>query len=320
MIKAEIKDLELAEHLRSLPKDEMAVFVMADGRIRGAFFHGTRFVNQARLQHNLGILETMVFGQAVLCGSLMLPLMKGKEHTTLRYEVDGPAKGFSVEVDSKGTVRGYLFNEHIPVEKPLENWNLKPFLGKGTLTVSTIHEGDKNPYTSSVPVDSGNIALDIASYYNQSEQISSAFNTGIQLDKKGRVVGAGGLFLQIMPETGGKRGSGASKSTSADKDADQDLISRAEMAFKTAPSIGQWFSEKGTIEDFVYGLFREFKPSIAVRRNVTFDCPCSEKTYLDYIRHLPADQIDDIKKNGPDPIEITCRNCGSVYRIPVSEL
>lgn len=171
-----------------------------------------------------------------------------------------------------------------------------------------------------MPVDSGNIALDIASYYNQSEQISSAFNTGIQLDKKGRVVGAGGLFLQIMPETGGKRGSGASKSTSADKNADQDLISRAEMAFKTAPSIGQWFSEKGTIEDFVYGLFREFKPSIAVCRNVTFDCPCSEETYLDYMKHLPTDQIDDIKKNGPDPIEITCRNCGSVYRIPVSEL
>lgn len=320
MIKAEIKDLELLEHLRSLPKDEMAIFVMAEGRIRGAFFHGTRFVNQARAQHNLGILETMIFGQATLCGALMLPLMKGKEHSTLRYEVDGPAKGFSVEVDSKGTVRGYLFNEHIPVEKPLENWDLKPFLGSGTLSVSTIHEGDKNPYTSSVAVDSGNIAMDLASYYNQSEQLSSAFNTGIQLDKKGRVIGAGGLFLQIMPETGGKRGNGAAKSSSADKTADQDLISRAEMAFKTAPSIGQWFSEKGAIEDFVYGLFREFKPTIAVRRNVTFDCPCTEETYLNYIKHLPAGQLADIKKNGPDPLEVVCRNCGSVYHIPVSKL
>ncbi len=320
MIKAEIKDLELLEHLKALPKDEMAVFVMAEGRLRGAFFHGTRFVNQARAQHNLGILETMIFGQAALCGALMLPLMKGKEHSTLRYDGNGPAQGFSVETDSKGTVRGYLFNEHIPVEKPLENWDLKPFLGTGTLSVSTIHEGDKNPYTSSVSVDSGNIALDLASYYNQSEQISSAFNTGIQLDKKGRVVGAGGLFLQVMPETGGKRGTGAAKSSSADKDSDQDLISRAEMAFRTAPSIGQWFSEKGTIEDFVYGLFREFKPTIAVRRNVTFDCPCTEENYLNYIKHLPADQLADIKKNGPDPLEVVCRNCGSVYHIPVAKI
>lgn len=320
MIKAEIKDLELLEHINKLPKDEMAIFVMAEGRIRGALFHGTRFVNQARAQHNLGILETMIFGQASLCGALMLPLMKGKEHATFRYEVNGPAQGFSVEVDSKGSVRGYLFNEHIPVEKPLENWDLKPFLGNGTLSVSTIHEGDKNPYTSSVSVDSGNIALDLASYYNQSEQLSTAFNTGIQLDKKGRVIGAGGLFLQIMPETGGKRGSGAAKSSSADKKSDEELISRAELAFKTAPSIGQWFSENGTIEDLVYGLFREFKPIIAVRRKVTFDCPCSKEKYLNYIKHFPKEQIEDIKTNGPNPLEIVCKNCGSIYYIPTSEI
>lgn len=320
MIKAEIKDLELVEHIKSLPKDEMAIFVMAEGRIRGALFHGTRFVNQARAQHDLGILETMIFGQGALCGALMIPLMKGKEHATLRYEVEGPAQGFSVEADSKGTVRGYLFNEHITVETPLENWNLKPFLGNGTLSVSTIHQGDKNPFTSSVAVDSGNIAQDLAYYYKQSEQLSTAFNTGIQLDKKGRVIGAGGLFLQIMPETGGKRGSGASKSSSADKTVDEELISRAEMAFSTAPSIGQWFSENGTIEDLVYGLFREFKPIIALRRNVTFDCPCSEETYLNYIKHFPSEQIADIKKNGPDPLEVVCRNCGSVYHIPVSKI
>ena len=42
MIKAQINDKELVEHIESLPKDEMAVFVMADGRVRGALFHGTR--------------------------------------------------------------------------------------------------------------------------------------------------------------------------------------------------------------------------------------------------------------------------------------
>ena len=26
-------------------------------------------------------------------------------------------------------------------------------------------------------------------------------------------------------------------------------------------------------------------------------------------------ELEDIKKNGPDPLEITCRNCGSVYKI-----
>ena len=104
MIKAQIEDKELLEHLASIEKDEMAVFVMADGRIRGALFHGTNFVNQMRAQHKTGILETMVLGQASLCAALMMPTMKGQEHISWRYECDGPAKGFAVEADSTGYV------------------------------------------------------------------------------------------------------------------------------------------------------------------------------------------------------------------------
>ena len=203
MIKAKILDTELLQHLQALPADEMSIFVLAEGRVRGALFSGTTFVNQMRAQHNLGILETMVFGQASLCGALLIPTMKGKEHLTWRYEIDGPAQGFSIEADSTGYVRGYLFEDKIPVEKPLENWDLSPFLGKGTLTMATIHEGDKRPFTSSVAVENCNIAKDLAFYFSQSEQIQTAFNSSIQMDKQGRVIGAGGLFLQVMPQIGG---------------------------------------------------------------------------------------------------------------------
>ena len=319
MKKIEIADKELVEKINALPKDEMAVFVMADGRIRGALFHGTRFVNQMRAQHNLGILESLVLGQASLCAALMIPLMKGQEHLCWKYDVDGPAAGFSVEADSTGYVRGFLYNEHIPVDKPLENWDLKPFLGTGSMSVSRIHKEDSAPHISTVEVNSGNIAEDLAWYYKQSEQISTAFNTGIQFDRQGRVIGAGGMFLQVMPETGGRNNSGASKSSSSDAEADGQFLARVEMAFKTAPSLGQWFSEGGKIEDIVYGLFREFTPSIALRRDIRYDCPCSEETFANYIKMLPKQERDDILRK-KEPLEIQCRNCGSVYTISVEKL
>lgn len=319
MKKIEIADKELVEKINALPKDEMAVFVMADGRIRGALFHGTRFVNQMRAQHNLGILESLVLGQASLCAALMIPLMKGQEHLCWKYDVDGPAAGFSVEADSTGYVRGFLYNEHIPVDKPLENWDLKPFLGTGSMSVSRIHKEDSAPHISTVEVNSGNIAEDLAWYYKQSEQISTAFNTGIQFDRQGRVIGAGGMFLQVMPETGGKNNSGASKSSSSDAEADGQFLARVEMAFKTAPSFGQWFSEGGKIEDIVYGLFREFTPSVALRRDIRYDCPCSEETFANYIKMLPKQERDDILRK-KEPLEIQCRNCGSVYTISVEKL
>ena len=298
MIKAQIQDQKLLTHLQNLPKDDMVVFVLADGRARGALFHGTHFVNQMRAQHNTGILETMVLGQASLCGALLLPTLKGKEHVTWRYEVDGPAEGFSVEVDSTGYVRGYLFTDNIPVEKPLENWDLSPFLGKGTMSMSTLFEGDKNPYVSSIQIDKRNIAQDLVQFFDQSVQTKTAFNTGIQMDKQGRVIGAGGLFLQLMPDMGGTKGD---KLSTADISDDQ-LIDKLEIAFKTLPSLGKWFSEGQKIEDLVYGLFREFKPSIALHRDVRYDCPCSKDLYLSHIRNLPSYELFDIRKNGPDPL------------------
>jgi len=320
MNKAEITDSELVAQINSLAKDEMDVFVMADGRVRGALFHGTRFVNQMRAQHNLGILETMVLGQGCLCGALLIPMMKGRGRLAWKYEVDGPAKGFSVESDSAGSVRGFLLTDHIPVDKPLDNWDLSPFLGEGKMTFITKREDDKVPQTSTVDVHNKNIALDLAYYFDQSEQIRTAFNTSIQMDKQGRVIGAGGLFLQVMPNTGGTKKLGSQVASSADWNDDEELLSKVEVAFKTLPSLGSWFSEGNKIDDLVYGLFREFKPAIAVHRSIKYDCPCTEEMYINYIRSLPKNQLDDIKKNGPDPLEVICHNCGSVYHIPTSKL
>lgn len=328
MIHAPITDTELTAHLDSLEKDGMSVFVMADGRIRGALFNGSTFVNVMRAQHNLGILETMILGQACLCGALLIPTMKGREHTVFKYDTNGPAAGFSVEADSTGYVRGFLLQNPVPVDKPLESWDLSPFFGPGSLTISRFTEGSRLPQTGSVEIKYRNIAQDLAWYFHQSEQVNTAFNTSIMMDRQGRVTGAGGLFLQIMPETGGKRkakaaakagASAAAGATTAFK-SDDELLDAVEAALDAAPQLGQWFSEKGNREDIIYGLFREFNPSVAVDRSVVFDCPCSEDVYRQHIRNLGAEELADIRKNGPDPLEIICHNCGSVYHIPVSSL
>ena len=86
MIKAPITDQELSTYLDSLEADKLRVFTMANGRVRGALFHGTRFVNQIRAQHNLGILETYILGQASLCAALTIPMMKDLEHNVIKYE------------------------------------------------------------------------------------------------------------------------------------------------------------------------------------------------------------------------------------------
>lgn len=52
-----------------------------------------------------------------------------------------------------------------------------------------------------------------------------------------------------------------------------------------------------------------------LERDVIFDCPCSKEHYVDAVRHLPAAELADIIAHDADPLEITCHNCGSVYKI-----
>lgn len=327
MIKQEITDKKTLEHLANIEKDGMSVFIMADGRFRGAFFNGTELINQMRVQHNLGILETMVLGQGILCAAMMIQTMKGKEHIVFKYETDGDAKGFSVEVDSTGYVRGYLLNNPIPIDKPLESWDLAPFFGNGgTVTITRYIEGAKEPQTGTTEILYKNIAKDLTWFFLQSEQINTAFNTSIQFDKEGRVIGAGGLFLQSIPVYGGKKTDSQPKKEGQDKIADfanmaqDELLQRAENAFRAMPSIGQWFADKGTREDVVYGLFREFDPKVVVERDIIFDCPCSSEGFAQQIKYLPKTELDAIIAEDPDPIEVFCNNCGSVHKIYKSML
>lgn len=318
MVKAEITDKQLLKHLDSIHKDEMTIFVMADGQIRGAFLNGTRLVNQMRANHHLGILETYILGQAELCAALMIPTMKGREHVTLHYETNGPAVGFGVEADSTGYVRGHLLQNPIPVEKPLENWDLSPFFGEGTLTVSRMGEGMKTPQVGMTSVLYKNIAMDLSHYFAQSEQIHTAFNTSIQFDGSGRVIGAGGMFLQVMPKAGGKSLLKTEQVENEGEDRDEEsekLLIKVENAFKAMPSIGKWFADGGDMEDVIYGLFREFNPSAVLSRDIIFDCPCSTDYYAQQIKHLPAAELEDIINRDPEPLEIVCHNCGSVYKI-----
>ncbi|MEL3905996.1 MAG: Hsp33 family molecular chaperone HslO [Treponema sp.] len=326
MIYAPIEDLELQQHLTGLEQDGLHIFTAADGLFRGGLFHGTQFVNRMRAQHRLGILETMVLGQASLCAALMIQTMKGRESLQFRYETDGIARGFSVEANSLGSVRGYLLQNPIPLDTPLESWDLAPFFGKGTITVSRFRESghEKSPetYTGVAEIKYRNIAKDLTWYFHQSEQINTAFNTGIRFDSAGRVIGAGGFFIQRMPAIGGIRpaiGGVLNQQDTVTEGTYDELTIRMERAFSACPPLGDWFSERGNCEDIIFGLLREFNPQTIAMRSIVFDCPCSKEHYRNALVKLPPSELTALKK-GSAPIEIVCRNCSSTYTIPLDEL
>lgn len=302
MIKKNIEDKELAEHLSKLPEDGRQVSLLADGQIRLTALGGTTMVNQMRANHNLGILETLVLGQAYVAAGLMASSVKGNDRIQLSVECGGPIAGVYVESWACGAVRGYLKNNPIHIEKPLESQDLSMLYGPGFISVTKLLEGSRTPFTGQVMMQYGNLAKDLALYYNESEQTPTMFSLGIHFDQKGRVDGAGGLFIQAMPGC------------------DEQVLEKLQAASAALPSIGKAIAKGMTLKDYCIQNFSDYGIQFLAEEPIGFSCPCNRENFTYFLSKLPENEKKEILENGPFPLELECFNCGTTYSFDESEV
>jgi len=295
MIKAALAGESLKDRLLASAKDRIYKFLLAGGDVRGAILHGTRMVNEMRANHELGILETLVLGRAYLGIGLMSANLKGSDAVSLKIECSGPIKGLTVEANAFGEVRGFLKNVPIPIDKPMENFDLSPFFGAGFLSVIRYIEDAKHPFTGQIALEYGNIAQDLANYFLKSEQIPTAFNLSIKYDRSGEVTGAGGLFLQAMPG------------------ADDSLAEELEELVIQLPSLGDVFTDGREPEDLIQTVFKNYSPRFMDNQRIEFMCHCSPGRMRQVLMTLPVDELNDIRDNGPFPLEMRCHYCNTQY-------
>ncbi len=302
MIKQTITDNRLNTHLAKIEADNIDIFLLNNGTIRGALLHGTKMINQMRVNHNLGILETLTLGQSYIGAGLMTSMVKGNDRISFAIECGGPIKGLSVEASADGRVRGYLFANPIPITKPVESFDLSPFFGPGFLSVTKHLESSKQPFTGQVMMQHGRIAKDLANYFLESEQIKTAFMLSVYFDKEGKAVGAGGLFLQVLP---------GAKDTA---------LESLEGSIEKMPSIGKYFAGGGSTKKLIDEFFSEFSLEIIGEKTISFNCECSRTRFTSFIASMKKSDKDEILKNGPFPLTTTCHNCATEYKFSKEEL
>jgi len=277
-------------------KDALHTFLMADDTVRGSVVEGTRMIRRMQRKHQLGILETLILGHAYLGACLMSASLKGKDRLQLRVDCSGPVKGLVVEASAAGEVRGFLKNVPIPVDKPLEDFNMAPFFGAGFLSVTRTLEDAKQPFSGRVMLAHGRIAKDLAHYYLTSEQIPTSFSLSVNFDSRGKVDAAGGLFLQVMPG------------------ADDGVVGQIEDRVVGLPSIGIAFSRGVPATRFIEDQLGEYSPRFIDRREAGFVCHCNRDQIRSVLTMLPMDELQDIQAKGPFPVEIRCHHCNTLYR------
>jgi molecular chaperone Hsp33 len=162
--------------------------------------------------------------------------------------------------------------------------------------------GASHPFTGQVMLEYGSIGHDLAHYYLTSEQIPTSFSLSIDFGKAGEILGAAGLLIQALP------------GTSADE---AGLLEDQVVAL---PSLGKFFSSRGTADSFLSGHLGAFNPRILDTKPVDFFCPCSKERFQSFLRSMKPEDQDEILKDGPFPLETRCHNCNSVYSFTRPEL
>jgi molecular chaperone Hsp33 len=295
VIKKQMYGRTLKEQLLASTRDRLYNFLLADGAVRGVVLHGTRMVNEMRANHELGVLETLVLGHAYMACALMSASLKGNDRLSLDIECEGPVRGLVAEANAFGEVRGYLKRVPIPVEKPLDNFDLSPFFGTGILSVTRHLEDAKQPFTGKVEMVHGSIARDLTHYYDTSEQTPTSFILSVQFDSEAKVTGAGGLFLQVMPGV------------------EDRTVAGLEALIRALPSLGKAFAAGGTPEAVIGNAFKDFDPVFLARRHVEFMCHCNQEKTRRLLALLPMADLDDIAEKGPFPLEVRCHHCNTPY-------
>ena len=302
MIKKKPYGSTLKEQLKAGAKDRLYTFLIADGTVRGVIMNGTRMINEMRSNHELGILETLVLGRVYLGAGLMSASLKGNDRIAIQFECSGPIKGLVVEANAFGEVRGYLKNVPIPIDKPMEDFNLSPFFGAGFLSVTKYLEDAKQPFTGQVMLKYGNVAQDLANYYLTSEQIPTAFNLSIKFDRDGHVTGAGGMLLQALPQA---------------KDA---VAASLEQRVIGLPSLGEVFTREGDPQNLVLENFSDYSPQFLADHRIEFMCHCNHSRVRSLLMLLPIEDLKDIRDNGPFPLEMRCHYCNTPYQFTKDDI
>lgn len=291
-----------AERLAKLPADGITVFTLEGDTIRGALVNGTAMVSLMRAAHGLGILETLVLGKAFLAASLLSVTLKGQDKLSLRAEGSGPAKGFVVDCDSAGNVRGRLFVPAIELDGSPDSLDTGPLVGSGFLSLARFPEGKSEAVTGTAAMKSGRLAEDLAYFYHTSEQTRTSFSLGVHFSKDGGVDGAGGLFLQALP--------GAS----------EEALDRVERLVYSIPALGETFATGAGRMDVALRSFPFFDLNLHGDKPTRFFCSCNKGRISNFVSALAQPELDDIAQNGPFPLEVSCHNCGSRYAFSQKEL
>jgi molecular chaperone Hsp33 len=221
-------------------------------------------------------------GQALCAVVLLSATIKFNGSMILQAQGDGPLKALVAQATHDRKIRGLARSSDT-----VSTESLREMFGEGRL-VLTVSPEDAQPYQGIVPLQGGNLAAALETYFSQSEQLNTRFWLIANETR------ASGLLLQELPS----------------QLIDKAVWGRIEMLASTVTE--EELLELGC-EELLYRLFNEEKVRLFDGEPVAFDCSCSRPKIENALRILGPLELESILHECGQ-IEVNCEFCNKYYR------
>ena len=283
-------------------EDDYLVRANANEQILAWAISSRNLVDHAREIHNLSPICTAALGRSMSAALMMGNNLKNENDTiTLQFNGDGPMRGLVVTANNKGEVKGYAkATDVILPPNAAQHLNVGGAIGSGTLTVIRDY-GLKDPYVSTVALQTGEIAEDLAFYFASSEQTPSVVALGVLMKKDATVDKAGGIILQLMPNC------------------PEESISKLERNLKKMYALTDLLKEGMSPEDMLDFVLEGFDVKITEKKPVKFQCNCSKERTERVLISIGKKELQKLKDEDHG-VTLNCQFCNSAYHFTEEEL
>lgn len=276
-------------YFASAQGDEWVRGIALNGQLRALAVRSTGVAQALKNAQDPGPVGAAALSRAASAALLMGATLKDRQQVGLQINGNGPLGELYAVADASGNVRATVAEPKAELAVPAQGAiRLATGLGIGRLQVIRKLEEDAPAYRGMVPMVYGEIALDLAEYYLQSEQIPTAIVLGEQMNPQG-FLGAGGYLLQALPG------------------ADDAALETLEKAVKGLPPLGQLYSEGLDPE----AILRRLLPDIEIleRKPVRFAVPGGRPYFARMLMAMGSQELIRLKAELQE-VETTCHFTG----------
>jgi molecular chaperone Hsp33 len=264
----------------------------------------TDLVRETQARHALAPTASAAVGRLITGAALLGASLTGRERLTLQISGDGPIGALTADAwnGGAGVVSARAHARYPQADVPLNaigKFDVARVVGAGQLQVTKSYEIGQ-PYSGIVPLESGEIGDDIASYLANSQQIPSIVAVGVLANPSG-IVAAGGVIAQLMPG------------------ADDGTIGALEAAVAKMPPVTTQIADGADTRALLAAVAGALDLNVFDDLRVAFDCRCTREKVEIALLGLGRDELLKIAGEQPDT-EATCEFCKRRYVLSASDV